>query len=62
MYDEGTGVKADPVEACKWLALSANQAEVGSQKYLIDILDNGRVTRQQLVEGARLAAQFVAKP
>lgn len=58
-YKKGQGVKADPIEAYKWLTLAADRG-VAEAREIREEVKSG-MTREQVAEGKRRAAEFVAK-
>ena len=60
MYIRGDGVPANYIEAYKWLLL-AGASDNKTAKEGINDMEKRLLTRQQIVEGQRAAAEFVAK-
>ena len=60
MYIRGDGVPANYIEAYKWLLL-AGASDNKTAKEGINDMEKRLLTRQQITEGQRAAAEFVAK-
>ncbi len=56
-YFKGEGAAKDYIQAYKWLNLSAGQGNEDASKAL-GVLENSKMTREQIAEGQRLSREF----
>ena len=59
-YEAGTGVTRDNIEAYKWLLLALVHTDTETSTHFFDALAE-RMTPEQIAEGKRRAAEFLAK-